>query len=337
MRALVVTGPEAWEWADLPLPRPAADEALVRIETCGFCNSTDRELIRGDQPYRPATPFILGHESVGTVVEVGAACQRYRVGDRVTRAAAILPGDQRDGLSSGWGGFAEYGLVRDAAGNYTSDRQVVLAPALAPEDAFLSISLAETRAFVEQVAEATGPLLGAAAVVVGTGVAGLTLTRWLRSAGCRLVVTLGRRPERLLLARRCGAHLALDSSAPDLAEQIRAHHGGALATHLFEAIGRPALLPSFAPLLQPDAVVAIYGAAAGSAWDAVYAQLPAGLRPLRPGPEEHRYTRLVSEDLLAGRLEAGFWRSHLWTPDEFGAAIAQIDAGQVIKGCVRFA
>ena len=248
-----------------------------------------------------------------------------------------MPADQRDGLSSGWGGFAEYGLVRDDPGNYTSQRQIVLPADVEPETAFMAISLAETRAFVDQVQEATGnAIAGAPAIVVGTGIAGLTLTHWLREVGAAPVITVGRRPERLVLARRSGAHLALSSGDADFAARIFDRSGGRLAPLLLEAIGKPAELPRFVPLLEPDAVVAVYGAASMQAYQESFQALPAGLTVLKPGPEEHRYTRAMAELLHERQVSPNLWRTHLWTPDEFGTALAQVAAGEAVKGCVRF-
>ena len=50
---------------DIPIPKPPAGEALVRVLCAGICN-TDLELIKGYYPYTG----IIGHEFVG-VVEQG--------------------------------------------------------------------------------------------------------------------------------------------------------------------------------------------------------------------------------------------------------------------------
>src|SRR5690606_24394506 len=43
----------------------ARDEVLLRVEACGVC-ATDLHIMEGIS-YRPALPFVLGHEPVGVV------------------------------------------------------------------------------------------------------------------------------------------------------------------------------------------------------------------------------------------------------------------------------
>lgn len=64
-----------------PIPRPEADELLVRVRACGVCR-TDLHVSEGDlTPHEPrVTP---GHEIVGTVAELGAQVSGYAVGDSV--------------------------------------------------------------------------------------------------------------------------------------------------------------------------------------------------------------------------------------------------------------
>jgi propanol-preferring alcohol dehydrogenase len=63
-----------------PVPRPAADELLVRVQVCGVCR-TDLHLAEGDlAPRRPEV--IVGHEVVGEVVALGAEVTDWRVGER---------------------------------------------------------------------------------------------------------------------------------------------------------------------------------------------------------------------------------------------------------------
>ena len=61
---------------DVPVPKPVADQALVRVHMAGIC-ATDRHLIKGYYPYAG----IPGHEFVGTVVH--APDDPSRVGQRV--------------------------------------------------------------------------------------------------------------------------------------------------------------------------------------------------------------------------------------------------------------
>lgn len=54
--------------AEVPIPRPAAGEVVIRVEACGICG-TDRHLFHGTFPSKP--PVTLGHEFSGIVVGVG--------------------------------------------------------------------------------------------------------------------------------------------------------------------------------------------------------------------------------------------------------------------------
>src|ERR1700733_11269835 len=116
MKAIVVVSPGKFEVRDVPMPKPEPFEALVKIEACGLCGTTDRHIVEGHQAHHPAEwyPAVLGHESVGKVIQVGHLVTKFKAGDRVTRPVAIWPGTRQEDLYSAWGGFAEYGIVRDA-------------------------------------------------------------------------------------------------------------------------------------------------------------------------------------------------------------------------------
>jgi propanol-preferring alcohol dehydrogenase len=65
----------------LPLPRPEADQVLIRIAACGVCR-TDLHLVDGELPEVPL-PVIPGHEIVGRVVALGERVEGLSLGDRV--------------------------------------------------------------------------------------------------------------------------------------------------------------------------------------------------------------------------------------------------------------
>lgn len=81
MRAAVIEKfNEPWQVRDLPDPRPAPGQVLIKIHASGMCY-TDLHAHHGVFPLKP--PFVAGHEPAGVIVEVGAGVTDLRVGDRV--------------------------------------------------------------------------------------------------------------------------------------------------------------------------------------------------------------------------------------------------------------
>lgn len=87
MRAFVVTGPRAAEVLEVPDPTPGAGEVVVAVQQVGVCG-TDVAFFTGAMPFlhdgRAWYPIRLGHEWMGTVVEVGAGVDASWIGHRVT-------------------------------------------------------------------------------------------------------------------------------------------------------------------------------------------------------------------------------------------------------------
>lgn len=65
---------------ELDLDDPGPGEILVRIDAAGLCHS-DLSVVNGARP-RPV-PMLLGHESAGTVMELGPGVGDLEIGDRV--------------------------------------------------------------------------------------------------------------------------------------------------------------------------------------------------------------------------------------------------------------
>jgi len=99
MRAVTFQAPNEVRIEEKPDPRIGApDEALIRVEASGICGS-DLHIYHGRVPVEQG--FTIGHEYVGTVLEVGEQVERVSVGDRVlgcfhtacATCAACLRGD----------------------------------------------------------------------------------------------------------------------------------------------------------------------------------------------------------------------------------------------------
>ncbi len=79
--APITAGSEPLQARELPPPRPAAGQLLLRVRACGVCH-TELDEIEGR--LAPAKlPRILGHQVVGEVLELGRGANRHAVGERV--------------------------------------------------------------------------------------------------------------------------------------------------------------------------------------------------------------------------------------------------------------
>jgi 2-desacetyl-2-hydroxyethyl bacteriochlorophyllide A dehydrogenase len=71
-----------WEIRETQTPKPSANQVLIKIHASGLCYS-DVHITNGELPFPINFPFILGHEPVGEIVEVGESVNTRKKGDRV--------------------------------------------------------------------------------------------------------------------------------------------------------------------------------------------------------------------------------------------------------------
>lgn len=68
----------------LPLPKPAANQVLLKVIACGVCR-TDLHIMDSELS-NPKLPLIPGHEVIATVVQTGSGATKLKVGDLVGAA-----------------------------------------------------------------------------------------------------------------------------------------------------------------------------------------------------------------------------------------------------------
>ncbi|RSH84927.1 uncharacterized protein EHS24_006474 [Apiotrichum porosum] len=91
MKALVIKAPFKIAVEERPTPRIVdANDAIVRVHQSGLCGS-DLHWYRGHQP--SSYNFILGHEVIGEVAEVGSAVKKFKPGDLVLAAFSTSCGE----------------------------------------------------------------------------------------------------------------------------------------------------------------------------------------------------------------------------------------------------
>lgn len=338
MKALVVTKNYSMELRDIEMPKPGPYEALVKILACGICSSTDSNIAKGKLYFHKQYPCILGHESVGEVIEVGEKVTSFKKGDWVTRAYAIFPDGNSNGLYSGWGGMAEYGLVRDAkaiednggpamSADYTGLRQRKFPEKMRDiKSAVLSISLAETASWFWHAPNVSGKKVG----VGGTGIAGLSLMIWAKMAGAEKVIALGRRDERLKLACEIAADEGVLSQSKDPSTEIKEVAGGHLSLFC-EAVGSEEVFNIGLSCTAGGGEVALYGVPKGS-YDFSTAQLGICSKLTKYPTEEHLAHDWVMDIIKRKLINSEKLMTHAWQLSEFDKAFSEISKGEVIKG-----
>lgn len=339
MKALVVTAKHELELQELSMPKIGPYEALVKIKACGICSTTDRELIKGTQPYNDKYPCVLGHEAVGEIVELGKKAATFKMGYMVTRPTAIFPGDSRDGVSSAWGGFAEYGIVKDRramdadgdssmSADYTALRQNVVPKGLDASQAVLAIALGETCSWLWQL-----PSVGGKKVCVsGTGIAGLSLALWSKLAGAANVTMIGRRNERLQVAMDLVADAVVNAAeVSDTAAAVVDRLGGK-ADFFFEAAGSKDMLRVGLASVRGGGTLAIYGVPPKNKYDLEWEWIGGDVSIVRPSADEHVGYAWAANLLSRGIIQSSKLMTHKWPLADYKKAFAEIGAGKVVKG-----
>ncbi|MFN3420381.1 MAG: zinc-binding dehydrogenase [Armatimonadota bacterium] len=82
MKAILYSDWEKLELVDVPEPRPAAGEVLIKVGHVGICGSEIECVVQRHPRRKP--PLIMGHEFAGTIVELGEGVTGLTVGQKVS-------------------------------------------------------------------------------------------------------------------------------------------------------------------------------------------------------------------------------------------------------------
>lgn len=225
MKAAVMTDLMKVEIQEVEAPKPKPDEVLIKIEYVGVCGSDLHYYEHGRiGDFLVETPFILGHEAAGTVVETGSGVKDLKVGDRV----ALEPGKtcgKCEFCKSG-----KYNLCKDVIFFATPPVNGVFQEYVAHE-AGLCFKLPENVSTMEgalveplavglHAASQGGATLGQTAVVTGTGCIGLCSLLSLKAMGVSKIIVVDIMEKRLQKALELGADYVINGKDEDAVERI---------------------------------------------------------------------------------------------------------------------
>jgi 2-desacetyl-2-hydroxyethyl bacteriochlorophyllide A dehydrogenase len=215
----------------------AEDEVLIEVGFTGICGTDLHEYTVGPEFSSP--PVVLGHETAGTIVEVGGAIDNVKVGQRV----AVIPMDycrrcyyclralyHLCDLPS-WIGFNRNGGLA----NYVAVPRRLVVPL--PDSVSLELAaLTEPIAVAYHAVRRARVTVGENVLVLGAGALGLSVLQCALAGGASEVVVIEKRPGRARMARELGATEVLSDTA-DAAALVRERTHGVGTDVVFDAAG----------------------------------------------------------------------------------------------------
>lgn len=266
MKAAITDGKGKVWIEDVPMPKPNDYQCLCKHLVCATCTGTDKKHIHNQLPWKQNYPGILGHESIGEVIETGKRVKKFKTGDMVIRPTPVYPGDVYYGFTSLWGGYAEYGLVTDSAAWLADDPKIPIneyvqyqlkVPSdlnLSPAEASQLITLKEVTGFAHNIGvEMNVPLL-----LLGVGSVGLAFCCGLRLLGAYPLIVAARRNNQLSLALKMGADFVVNTTEQDIMAAVAEMTAGRGVSRIIDATGSLGYIKECLPALAPDGKVCLY-------------------------------------------------------------------------------
>jgi len=197
-------GPDVLKLEEMPTPKPAAGQVLVRVHAAGV-NPYDTYMRAGTYAIKPPLPYTPGSDAAGVVEAVGDGVKKVKPGDRVYTARTVT------------GAYSEYALALEtqvhalpAKISFSQGAGIWVPYGTAYFGLFLS---AKARASETLLIHGASGGVGTAAVQLG------------RSIGLTIIGTAGT-DKGLDLIKREGAHHAFNHSKAGYAEEILKATGG---------------------------------------------------------------------------------------------------------------
>jgi Zn-dependent alcohol dehydrogenase len=364
MRAAVLTEFNApMEVREVEIADPGPGEVRVRIAASGVCGS-DIKALDGKSPVVRRLPFVLGHESAGTVESAGEGVTAVKPGDSVIiamngpcahcrdcvagrfhlcgapeRIAAIM-GTMRDGTTRiavdgadartmiGIGSFAEYAVVNEA--------MCVKIAKNAPLDVMCLLACGVVTG-VGAVLNVARVEPGARVLVVGCGGVGLNVIQGAVLAGATTIIAADVAEQKLKLAERFGAtHTILAGDLPaQVGEIVR---GG--VDYAFDATGVAAVLgKAFASTRSGGATVMVGSPPSGAPLTIEPGLLFASRRLMGTqggDASPQRDLPMLAEQYLRGRLDLDGLISERLPLDQINQAVDHVRQGTVARSVIVF-
>lgn len=320
----------------------AGDDALVAVEASGICGS-DLHIFHGRVPVERG--FTIGHEFVGTVLEVGDDVERVAAGDRVlgcfhTACATCVPclrGDyHRCDHGQTFGHGSKLGDLQGAQAEQLLVPRANLTLRRVPEGMSDEVALfaGDVMGTGYHAVAHAGMRSGDTVAVLGLGPVGLCAVQAALAGGATRVFAVDSVGERLAMAERFGA-TPVHLSEEEPKKVVRAATEGRGVDVVVDAVGDPGPLAMAVSLARDAGTVSGIGAYAGMG------EVPLGLAWLKGLTLRLGLANVIAHVdrvlalIEAGKLDPSPLVTHHMKLDEAAEAYALYDNREALKIVLR--
>lgn len=342
MKVALMTDLKKMEFTERPIPTPKADEVLVKIEYVGICGSDLHYYEAGRiGNFIVKPPFVLGHESGGTVVEVGSDVTHLKVGDRV----ALEPGKTCGKCE--WCKTGRYNLCPDVEFFATPPIDGVFQEYVAHEAGLcfklpdnvstLEGALIEPLAVGFHAANQGGAHAGQTAVVTGSGCIGLVSMMALKAMGVSKVYVVDVMQKRLDKAMELGATGVINGKEVDTVQEVLRLTDGKGADLVIETAGSQITTRQAFEFTKKGATIVLVGySATGEETLPIGMALDKELTLKTVFRYRHIYPMAI-EAVAAGKVDLKHLATHYFDFDDIQHAMDQSveDKANVVKGVIK--
>jgi len=265
MKAAVLTGIRQMEIRDVPDPRIEKDtDVLLKIAKVGVCGSDVHYYETGRIGSQVVQfPYLVGHECAATVVEVGDAVKRVKVGDEIVVEPAVSchQCDQcRQGRENTCFNLSFLGTPGQGDG-CLGELLVMPEECCFPTHGAITIEqgvLCEPLAIAVYAVKQSAVREGADVAVLGAGPIGLSCMVCARAQAVRSCYMTEKIPERVAVARTGGATWVGNPLEEDVVAAILAQQPLGMDV-VYECAGQQETIDQAVELLKPGGTLMLIG------------------------------------------------------------------------------
>ncbi len=262
MLSAFLTNFKTIEFRDVEIPEPSEGEVIIEVKSALTCGTDLKMYLRGHPKFEFPMPF--GHECSGVIYKVGKGVKNFKEGDEVMFANSASCGEcyyckrGDENLcvnlfdSIFLGAYSEFAKV--------PARIVKKNMFLKPKNlSFTQSAFLEPTSCIMNGIRNLNVHDGDSVLIIGDGAIGLIFTLAIKKLLNVNLIIAGKHSERLMVAKKFGADVIINSSEDEFEEKLKEITSGIGPNAIIECTGKPDVWEKSVELVSKGGEVILFG------------------------------------------------------------------------------